>query len=409
MVVVSPHGVPTAEMFAAETLKEYQRLLNHGGYSINETLRDQVQAQRQRNLQGGLELSQPLLANAFGGVAGFYHGVASGDPLPNAVILWTRYTPLTASDVVTLELRVATVTTNSSVPLNDHLDPTRNPSIKRVLIEVTNSSDWVAKVDVTGLPSRTKLVYAFSDGTTVSDIGQSTTAPTVNDETVSELRYAVFSCANYGNGYFHAYDVASTITDLDFWIHVGDYIVRFGAGNASFLGYYLNHQCSWVPLVESIATQYEYGSYSTYASDSPTRKAEILPLWEAIDLQDYRLRYATYHRDEGLCNLRYENMCRMLSDAFVCIGLTLAAYVACCFSTGVEHQCWQSGMVRTISCANCYLACGVTFKHSNLILFAINASQTMKGPTIHMAKVQLIVCVFPCARVLLCSRNYGPN
>jgi phosphodiesterase/alkaline phosphatase D-like protein len=124
--------------------------VNHGGYSINETLRDQVQAQRQRNLQGGLELSQPLLANAFGGVAGFYHGVASGDPLPNAVILWTRYTPLAASDVVTLELRVATLAANSSFALNDHLDPTRNPNIKRVLIEVTNSSDWAAKVDVTG-------------------------------------------------------------------------------------------------------------------------------------------------------------------------------------------------------------------------------------------------------------------
>jgi alkaline phosphatase D len=237
MVVVSSHGVPTAEMFAAETLEEYQRLLSHGGYSINEPLRDQVHAQRQRTLQQGLGLSQPLLAGSFGGTPGFYHGVASGDPLPNAVILWTRYTPLVATDVVTLELRVATVSANSSLPLNDHLDPTRNPSIKRVLIEVTNSSDWVAKVDVTGLPSRTKLVYAFSDGTTVSDIGQTTTAPTVNDETVLELRYAVFSCANYGNGYFHAYDIASTITDLDFWIHLGDYIVRFGWGNVSFLGY----------------------------------------------------------------------------------------------------------------------------------------------------------------------------
>lgn len=29
--------------------------------------------------------------------------------------------------------------------------------------------------------------------------------------------YAVFSCAHFANGYFHAYDVASTIKDLDFW------------------------------------------------------------------------------------------------------------------------------------------------------------------------------------------------
>lgn len=51
--------------------------------------------------------------------------------------------------------------------------------------------------------------------------------------------------------------------------------------------------------------QYEYGSFSTYASDAPERKAKILPIWEQIDLQDYRLRQATYHLDEGLRNLRY--------------------------------------------------------------------------------------------------------
>ena len=51
--------------------------------------------------------------------------------------------------------------------------------------------------------------------------------------------------------------------------------------------------------------QYEYGLYSSYASDAPERKAQILPLWEEIDLQDYRVRYSTYHLDVGLRNLRY--------------------------------------------------------------------------------------------------------
>ena len=85
--------------------------------------------------------------------------------------------------------------------------------------------------------------------------------------------YAVFSCSHYANGYFHAYDIASTIKDLDFWVHVGDYV-------------------------------YEYGLYSSYASDSPERKAQILPEWEQISLQDHRNRMATYHLDEGLRNLR---------------------------------------------------------------------------------------------------------
>ena len=85
--------------------------------------------------------------------------------------------------------------------------------------------------------------------------------------------YAVFSCAHFANGYFHAYDIASTIKDLDFWIHTGDYV-------------------------------YEYGLFSSYASDSPERKEQILPIWEQISLQDHRNRMATYHTDEGLQNLR---------------------------------------------------------------------------------------------------------
>jgi hypothetical protein len=54
-----------------------------------------------------------------------------------------------------------------------------------------------------------------------------------------------------------------------------------------------------------MSTQYEYGTYSTYASNSAERKAQISPIWETIDLQDYRLRQAVYHSDVGLRNLRY--------------------------------------------------------------------------------------------------------
>jgi alkaline phosphatase D len=50
--------------------------------------------------------------------------------------------------------------------------------------------------------------------------------------------------------------------------------------------------------------QYEYGLYSTYASNSPERKEQILPVWEQITLQDHRNRHVTYLLDEGLLNMR---------------------------------------------------------------------------------------------------------
>ena len=56
-----------------------------------------------------------------------------------------------------------------------------------------------------------------------SRVGITKTAPSA-DADVAQVQYAVFSCAHFSNGYFHAYDIASTLSDLDFWIHMGDYV-----------------------------------------------------------------------------------------------------------------------------------------------------------------------------------------
>lgn len=170
--------------------------------------------------------------------------------------------------MVTLEFRMAAVDPNLAVAA--HLDPKLNPNLKRGLVQVGPSTDWTAKLDMTGLTSSTKYVFSFSDGTRVSDVGTTRTAPAA-DEDVKEFKYAVFSCSNFPNGYFHAYDVASTIEDLDVWFHVGDFI-------------------------------YEY----KYAFSTPGPRIDpILPKWEIVDLQDYRLRYASYiHGDQGLRQLR---------------------------------------------------------------------------------------------------------
>jgi alkaline phosphatase D len=150
------------------------------------------------------------------------HGTASGDPLADAVIIWTRYTPASVDDDIELEFRMAAV--NPNLVVEDHLDPEKNPNLRRGFVTVTSASDFVAKIDVTGLESGTDFVFAFSHGEYVSDVGQTKTAP-ANDADVESLTYAVFSCAHFANGYFHSYDLGSVIKDIDFWVHVGDYLV----------------------------------------------------------------------------------------------------------------------------------------------------------------------------------------
>ena len=211
LVAVKGNGIPSDEALAAETFEEFS--------VIQERAKLQMQ-----DAEFHLEVSRPVLADAFEGKPGFYHGVASGDPLPDSVIVWTRYTPLNEDDSITLEFRMAEV--NPDLEVDAHLDPSLNPDLKSTLVLVEASSDFIAKLDVKGLKSNTHYVYAFistDDNEEKSQVGQTRTAPAL-DEDVEELIYAFFSCAHFSNGFFHAYDVASTIKDLDFWIHVGDYI-----------------------------------------------------------------------------------------------------------------------------------------------------------------------------------------
>ena len=210
LAVLAHNGLPPKEFFDATSAEEFFKFAQSA---------EDTNGPDERHL---IADSTPLLAASFGGTAGFYHGVASGDPLPDAVIVWTRYTPVQATDKIDIELRMAKVGTSNNPA--KYLDPAMNPALKRARITVTAANDWIAKIDVTGLEPLTNYVFAFTDGVTTSLVGQAKTAPKANG-LVASLTYAVFSCSHFANGYFHAYDIGSTIQDLDFWIHLGDYYV----------------------------------------------------------------------------------------------------------------------------------------------------------------------------------------
>lgn len=269
LVLGSVLAKPLPDVFKAKTLDEI-REASQSKKTIDDVLRGRRVLDNRR-----LEKSTHVLADLFDGTPGFYHSVASGDPLADAVVIWTRYTPVAVDDEITLEFRMAAV--DPDLDFDAHLDPSMNPDIKRGLVTVTKDTDFIAKIDITGLESNTQYVYAFltnEEAPEVSDVGMTRTAPAPGDDADS-LTYAFFSCSHFSNGFFHAYDIASSVEDLDLAIFVGDYY-------------------------------YEYGNYDTYARDaSALRDDKVLPLWEVIDLQDYRNRHSTYvAHDEGLRNIR---------------------------------------------------------------------------------------------------------
>ena len=179
-------------------------------------------------------------------LAPFYHGVASGDPLADRVIIWTRYTPDATGDPVTVNWEVATDTGFTNVVQDGNV--------------VTQSNrDWTVKVDVTGLTSNMWYYYRFETGGVYSLVGRTRTAPT---GMVDSLRFAVVSCSDYVDGYFHGYREIVERNDVDAVIHLGDYI-------------------------------YENGSEGTIGR--PHEPAERI-----TELDDYRQRYSQYRLDQDL-------------------------------------------------------------------------------------------------------------
>lgn len=184
----------------------------------------------------------------------FHHGVASGDPLSDKVIIWTRVTPVDS---------LASVDVSWEVAANDDF----NPILKQGKVTTSAERDYTVKVDVAGLEPNKYYYYRFSALDATSMTGRTKTLP-VGD--VDTLRFAVVSCSNWQHGYFNAYGRIAE-KKVDVVLHLGDYIYEYGTKNAKNVD------------------------------------RRHLPEHEIITLADYRTRYSQYHLDEDLRKMRQQH------------------------------------------------------------------------------------------------------
>ncbi|WOX07247.1 alkaline phosphatase D family protein [Microbulbifer pacificus] len=188
----------------------------------------------------------------------FEHGVASGDPLQDAVILWTRATPAAATEPVG--------------PTKVTWELSSDPEFKKVLrrggAETDLARDFTVKIDVQGLQPNTAYYYRFIGASEQSPVGRTKTLP---PKGIEQVKLAIFSCSNYPAGYFNAYQLAAASEDWDAVLHLGDYIYEYGTGG--------------------------------YATERSAEIGRALPednRGELYTLTDYRKRYALYRTDAGL-------------------------------------------------------------------------------------------------------------
>lgn len=184
----------------------------------------------------------------------FQHGVASGDPTQDRVVLWTRITPESPHRDIAYAW--------SLNPVDRRAGGARKGS------GVTGPDrDFTVKVDVGGLDAGRAYTFAFTAEGVTSPTGRTRTLP---DGPTRDAVIATTSCALYPNGYFNAYQAIADLPRVDVVLALGDYI-------------------------------YEYGGAGTYGMDSPVAgERPHDPPHEIVTLADYRRRHAQYKSDPAL-------------------------------------------------------------------------------------------------------------
>ncbi len=191
----------------------------------------------------------------------FYHGVSSGDPLPDRVILWTRVTP------------DSTVFGSVSVNWEMALDTGFTQTVLTGSTSTDDSKDYTVHVDAIGLQPNTYYYYRFEALGVKSITGRTKTLPV--GAAVDTLRFAVVSCSSFDAGYYHAYESIAKRNDVDAVLHLGDYIYE-GGGTP----------------------------FSADRTHSPN--------YEILGLMDYRMRHSQYKLDP---DLRYAHQ----QYPFICV------------------------------------------------------------------------------------------
>ncbi|MEM9706550.1 MAG: alkaline phosphatase D family protein [Pseudomonadota bacterium] len=141
----------------------------------------------------------------------FAHGVASGDPKQDSVVIWTRVTP---TEAVALPVRYEIAN-----------DKDFSSIIRSERTTAQPAGDWTVKIVVENLDPGRTYYYRFFQGDAVSDVGRTRTLPSGATESA---RFAVVSCSNYPFGYFNVYDLIARTPEIDAVIHLGDYIYEYG-------------------------------------------------------------------------------------------------------------------------------------------------------------------------------------
>ncbi len=209
--------------------------------------------------------------------APFLHGVASGDPLPDRVIIWTRVSPdWTSEDPIEVTWRLSTEVSMTDIAAQG-------------VYNTGPERDFTVKIDAQGLEPNTHYYYQFEAMGRKSLIGRTLTS---SHGPLDRLRIAAVSCSDYRRGYFHAYAKLAERSDLSLILHLGDYFYEGGGGSNDRI-----HE----PDAEIYRLQDYRTRYSQYRLDPDLQRVhQVHPfatIWDDHDIVVDALRDTCYRHN----------------------------------------------------------------------------------------------------------------
>jgi alkaline phosphatase D len=193
----------------------------------------------------------------------FTLGVASGDPLPDSVVLWTRLAP---DPILGGGMGRDNVWVDWSVATDEGMKNVVRRGREAAAANLAHS----VHVDVKGLQPGRHYWYQFRAGSEYSPVGRTRTAPAHN-RSLDRLRFAFASCQHYEQGYYTAFRHMAD-EDLDLIVHLGDYIYEGGAGTRD--GLVRKHTGSEIHTLSDYRNR-----YALYRGDEHLRRAHALFPW----------------------------------------------------------------------------------------------------------------------------------
>ncbi|WP_234022736.1 alkaline phosphatase D family protein [Sorangium cellulosum] len=217
----------------------------------------------------------------------FPQSVASGDPKPDSVVLWTRLVDRKLQEDLNLALVVAL---DAEFTQLVELASTATGQLAagsgstRVLVTARAEFDHCVKVKVSGLSPGTTYYYQFyyttEDRCYGSRVGRTRTAPAPDADV--PVRFAFVSCQDYIGRHFNAY-AALARQELDFVVHLGDYI----------------YETTGDPGFQDTAGQRKI-AFSDVDGALELTAGDNQPYHAAKSLSNYRDLYKTYRTDRAL-------------------------------------------------------------------------------------------------------------